>query len=410
MRRFVPAVMLLIAGLAHAVPTSTSASTPDAAMRDPLIATKRYDIAFSPNADGRKDTGPITFSLERSARVKVRVVIGEGDGTVVLGPRRLGRLPRGQHVWRWDGRGEGGRPVADGNYEVWLTARRGDRKELLGVRTTVASTMARGTLATTRLPVYPQATQVADRVLLVYLFPGWSHVEEFYSQGVHRVAFEIRTAAGDVVRRHVVRDLATPSFAWYARQGDGSPMPAGDYLARVTVHDGAGNRRVFKKHLTVSHSELVEAIYSPDTLPAAQTRTFETAGHGDSCGPVPSDRFPDGLSFRPCSYSSLETFTHSVPFPAAPVDSYRVSATGGPTEPGTADQGHLHGTSTVPGDGTTTTPWLAPSLTSHPFLPGLSDAMWWLLITLPPDSYDVGTFTAEYRHYCEPADQDCLNP
>lgn len=413
MRRVGPVVLLLLTAVLHVVPASALVTTD--AKQEPLLQTVHWRVQFSPNGDGRKDAGRIRFLLSKSAWVKL-VVRSQITGEVVRGPVRLGRLARGEHLWRWDGKRDGGGVVPDGTYPVMVTATRGERKQTVNVaNATVVTTMDRGSLVTTRLPVYPQANQVADRVLLVYLFPGWDYLTEFHADGVPRVVFEIRSGSGDVVRRGIVKHAITPTFAWYARRRDGSAMPAGDYRARMIVHDGAGNRQVFKRQLTVSHEQLIEDVFT-DTLASGQTRRFRVAEE-DYCAATPSDRFPDGLSFRPCWFDgpTRAYFTHSVPFAAAPADSFRVSVTGGPTEPGTTDQGYIYGPSqaptyTVPGDGTTRTPWQTPDLNTHPFLPGLSDALWWSFSTESPDSYDVDTFTVEYRHYCEAADEECLNP
>src|SRR5262249_10904955 len=124
--------------------------------------------------------------------------------------------------------------------------------------------------------------------------------------------------------------------------------------------------------------------------------------------PTISDRFPGGLSYRPCpnSISYFATGYHgmSVPFVPAPVDTFRVGMTGGPTTPGAADAGTLY----VPGSGTllsvsgevTVTSDLCPvGLHDYPHLPDLALPVNWAFYTQRPASYDVATFTVEYRHY-----------
>ena len=58
-------------------------------------------------------------------------------------------------------------------------------------------------------------------------------------------------------------------------------------------------------------------------------------GCGEGCSPVDSDRFPGGLSFRDCQGYGYDAPTYArfalpLPFAAAPADTYRVTATGGP--------------------------------------------------------------------------------
>jgi hypothetical protein len=118
---------------------------------------------------------------------------------------------------------------------------------------------------------------------------------------------------------------------------------------------------------------------------------------------VASERFADGLSFRPCpTASGWHTAGYhgaDVPFPEAAVDSYRVTATGGPTTPGGTDQGRLGGVLTNPGDASTSTPWMPVHLASHPFLPDQDRPITWSFTTDGTNSYDVATFTVEYRRY-----------
>jgi hypothetical protein len=117
---------------------------------------------------------------------------------------------------------------------------------------------------------------------------------------------------------------------------------------------------------------------------------------------VPSDRFPDGLSFRqPCSfgYAAVEYFAAAPPDVPAPVDAYRVSATGGPTTPGDSDVAHFDDLVLGPGDATATTPWEQVDLDAYPYLPDAGRPMRWAVSTSQENDYDISTFTLEYRYY-----------
>jgi hypothetical protein len=208
-----------------------------------------------------------------------------------------------------------------------------------------------------------------------------------------------------VVRRRTVRGALTPTFDWFALRGDGSPLPAGTYVARVSVYDAVGNRQRFDQPVSVSHQDLVEEVWT-ESVPASQADTYPPfyGGCNDCahCRPVDSLRFPDGLSFPACDIEYADTvgfFASDVPFPVAPVDSFRITATGGPTEPGSPDTGGLSGTPTGPGDSSTSTPWLPVSLARYPYLPDRRRPVTWTFGTRDDDSYDVAGFDIEYRHF-----------
>ncbi len=251
---------------------------------------------------------------------------------------------------------------------------------------------------------------VDDHVQLVWVLDGWNPWdEEIFPEEdqLARARLEIRTRGGDLVWRRTVRDRYTPTFDWYAQHDGGRALRAGRYVARVMVSDAAGNRRRDSRDLTVSHAQLVEEVWN-SAVAAAQAGHYSPYfggcnGCGESCGPVASERFPDGLSFRPCTapyyWGTAGYFGSDVPFPEAPVDSYRVTASGGPTTPGSSDQGRLSGTPIGPGDAAATTPWRSVDLTGDPFLPAQDRPVTWTFATVPPNSYDVATFTVEYKHY-----------
>lgn len=398
------AAMLLLpalGGAASAAPAGGPSRT--AAARASLITVGEAQLLFSPNRDGRRDTARRTFTLTRPARVVVRV---RGAGRLVRGPVRLGVLKAGRHAWRWDGRGNDGRVVRDGDYRMIFNARRGERRARVTAVASVDTTLERGSLASTRPTVYPAASLVSDRLQLAYLQPDWDGGSEFLLPGVFRAVLVISNPSGDVVRRRTVRDVSTPVFDWFALRDDGSPLPAGEYVARVLVFDEAGNRRVLAQPVTVSHQDLVEEIWTEPASPASQLATYAPSYGGcndcGACAPVASDRFEGGLSFRECDVEFADTvgfFASDVPFAVAPVDTFRITATGGPTAPGSPDTGHLHGTPTAEGDSTTTSDWAPVRLTTHPHLPGQDRPVSWRFWTSEDASYDIATFAVEYRHW-----------
>ena len=404
-------VSTLTGGLSGTAGASTDpapgASAHRAPAARPLIEPAKVNTTyFSPNGDRRLDRAHIRFTLTRSARVRVTV---RDDGATVRGPVRLGTLSRGRHVWRWDGRTDGGAVAADQDYRVDLKAVTRTRTQTTKTHAVVDTVRPRGQLVSSRPTVFPQATVVDDHARLVWVVNGWNPwEEEFFPEDDQRVRVqvEIGTPRGDVVWRRTVRNEYTPSFDWYAKR-DGRALPTGRYLARVTVTDQAGNRRRASHDLWVSHAQLAEETWTT-TMPAGQTGHYDPYFGGcngctETCSPEASERFDDGLSFRPCpstsGWATIGRFGSDVPFPEAPVDSFRVTATGGPTTPGGSDRGGIAGTPTNPGDASTTTPWRPVHLTSHPFLPDQDRPAIWTFSTSESNSYDVATFTLEYRHY-----------
>ena len=83
----------------------------------------------------------------------------------------------------------------------------------------------------------------------------------------------------------------------------------------------------------------------------------------------------------------------------APVDAFRVTATGGPTTPGDSDIAHFDGLVLGPGDAAATTPWQAVDLDSYPYLPEAERPITWAVSTSEENDYDVASFTVEYRYY-----------
>ena len=220
-----------------------------------------------------------------------------------------------------------------------------------------------GKLVLSRPVVYPAATAVDGRPRSAcYVRAGFS--EE------HPPVLEATTACPSACapawscsrarrragsRRHVAPGYR-PAFSWSARSDSGRPSArAGTYRppaddARRSgqrAHDPACGRGLGRaadradldgdhdrgRHVPTSGRA---PIYDPGCI-----------GCGEVCGPVPSDRFPGGLSFRqPCSfgYAAVRYFAAAAPVVPAPVDAFRVSATGGPTTPGDTDVAHFDAT------------------------------------------------------------------
>lgn len=279
------------------------------------------------------------------------------------------------------------------------------------------ATSAAGTdrLLPTRMVVYPRATAVHDRVQLVYMRTGWDLRQvvdpEIYPSRRLLASVVTKNPQGRVVWRSRSTTAYTPAFDWDARRQDGSPLSAGAYLARLTVKNvNTGNIHTINRKIRVSDKQLVQAAWTR-TLAAASVPTYTPVysgscnGCGERCNPVPSSRFMGGLSFAPCDQSYYRTdrlFRLDVPFREAPVDSYRVTATGGPPTAEGTGTGAIGWPGLVPlgpGDDTRTSHWRTVHLHQPSFLPDARGPMAWAFTRTSPEAYDIATFTLEYRRY-----------
>jgi len=367
-------------------------------------------VTFSPNGDGRGDVARVPFRLTAAADVTAKVKV---DGDVIVRTVVLGHLDKGDHVFRWDGRTGLGQLLPDGTYRVLLIAEAGSRRDSdwseVGVDTVNCAR-----LKTTRRTVYPRATVVDDLVQIVLVDCEWSSwAAELGDVLQLETRLKVIDQRGKVVRDQVLHDQTTPTLTWDGRRQDGRPAPAGAYQAWVSSVDPAGNHGRFLATLRVSHEQLVERTQTY-SLAAAEAGHYTPEfggcnGCGDFCAPLSSARYPDGLSFRPCEspflYGAHAYFAAYAPVDqAAPVDSFRVTAVGGPTTPGSTDTADLVVaetllTTTPVGDGSTTSPWSPVLLNAHPYLPTESTPVFWSFGTTTPSSYDVASFTVEYRSY-----------
>jgi hypothetical protein len=247
---------------------------------------------------------------------------------------------------------------------------------------------------------------------VVYVREGYSAEEQYYPQYTeppHRLHTRITITNAD---DDPVLDqrfwLYLPWVKWTGDDAEGQPLVPGTYTLRVSVRDPVGNTRTFRRPVQVAGAQLSQRSWV-ETVAAgsvgdgsAPVSDPSCLGCGDVCAPVLSDRFPGGLSFRqPCDfgYAALQYFGAAPPFTPAPVDYYRVSATGGPMTPGDSDVGWLDGVAMGPGDVTVTSPYHSVDPTTVPYLPSGRQPLNWSFQTTSENDYDVASFTVEYRYY-----------
>ncbi len=405
--------MKMIGILLVALSASLFVATPAAEAAPPqseLLELVHHDLYFSPNGDGTSDRARVVYRLDH--RAYVSVLVRDRHGKAV---RRaaLGVQEASRQVWRWDGRSNAGRVLPDGYYRLILSAR-GDGRTSRAPTSVVAVTAPdAGRLVLSRSTVYPAATAVVDSLAVAYVRAGYSEEQRLYGQyyGDRPIRLTARFVLVDSHGDTVLTRTSTryrPALSWTARDADDRPIQPGAYTLRVRITDEAGNARWLRRGVVVSAAQLAEKVWTA-TIPAASADqgsgpVYDPSclGCGEVCGPVPSDRFPGGLSFRqPCSfgYAAVRYFAASPPDVPAPVDAFRVTATGGPTTPGDTDIAHFSGLVLGPGDAAVTTPWQEVDLDSYPYLPEARSPMTWAVSTVDLNDYDIASFTVEYRYY-----------
>ena len=378
-----------------AVPTAATAAPP-------LVTIAEPTVWLSPNGDGRQDSASVRFRLAKESAVTV-VVGGSGRKEAVS----LGTLAAGAHRWSWNGRIGG--LVPDGRYRVVIRAQRDGRVDAVKVRAVVDTVPDQGRLVASRPTVHPKATAVVDHALVTYLRGSWSPqnaVDGTFGLALG-VEFTVLAPDGSVVTHRSMRTEGPATLDWSGRGAGGEPLTEGRYTVRVRVIDPAGNRSRYTQPLDVSHRQLRKDLVTT-TVPAAAASTWDPAypgsclGCGEWCSPVPSARYVAGLSFdvASCGWgSSLGFFAWTPPFRAAPVDTYRVTAVGGPAIPGTQATLALSGEVMGPGDDTATTPWTGLDLGRPPYLPDGETPATWSASAGVDAAYDVASFTIEYVHW-----------
>jgi flagellar hook assembly protein FlgD len=397
-------------------PLAVSAAAPADAADTFFVRMEKKAVFLSPDGDGRRDFARIAFDLGKRAQVSVSV---SHHGVVLFAKGiDLGTLDAGRHYWKFEGRDSRGHLLPDDDYEVQVVATRHGKKRSAYANAFIATQPDRGTLLVSRPTVYPRATAVDDRILVTYLREGWDPNRAAYpGDGFYvdlvplmplRVHLFVLDGRGERVYRDTERKAYTPVLAWDGTRG-GKPVKAGKYTVKVFVADPAGNHSSYTQNVRVSNRQLEQQTWST-TVSAADALTYSAPyppscnGCSEGCAPVPSTRFAGGLSFPACTTDGLggstsRYFTMPVPFAAAPVDRFRVSATGGPTDPASASIGHLGDTQVGPGDATAWTPWAAAKLGAAPYLPDQASPVSWHFYTGAGSSYDVASFTVEYRYY-----------
>ncbi|KQW43996.1 hypothetical protein ASC77_21625 [Nocardioides sp. Root1257] len=385
------------------------------AVQGPVRTVQHF---FSPNGDGQQDVARLGFTLEQPMVVQGAVRVDHGHGKVVA-RIPLGRMSAGHHVWDWSGLDEHGNPVPAGRYDLAIAGTQVARPHHTASSGWIGAwildtTAPDPTVTANRTTVYPATTLFSDEVR--FKFEG----HDITAPQIHAT---VQTAAGAAVRTLTAEDTpcysgepdhgwgwyysgGCPMLRWDGRDASGAVQPPGSYVLHVVGEDLAGNRAVSDTPLTVSAAPLVEhtrtttydAAHTPRS-PGACAIPGAPQGCGtDSCGPVGSDRYADGLSFRSgpgCGAGATHPSTADfLAVGDTGHEQIRVTATGGPSTPGAPDTASLSGT-TMQGDGSFVSPWI-PLHVPHG---GLTAAGVWSVTTQSGAAYDVASFSVEQTYF-----------
>jgi len=247
----------------------------------PVVEQLSFKRHFSPNADGRADSSPVSFRLRNADDVTVSIVNEDGDPVAVLADDV--KLSKGRHRYVWNGRTEDGDVAPDGIYFPRIGLRHKGRTitspRKMFLDTTPPESLVRyvspdvispdGTGGSNRATVRFAAPKRIAPTLLVYRTDG--------------------SRARLVARRTGKRDSGR--LSWDGQVGLGAtqrPAPAGNYLMAVRTRDAAGNdgpavlpptRKSVRGNPGVIVRYLA-AVGPAESTPAGQSASFKVLADG----------------------------------------------------------------------------------------------------------------------------------
>jgi flagellar hook assembly protein FlgD len=437
------AVALVAAATVITSLVGVSSATAASGATGPVVRAEPT-VYFSPNGDHVKDKARIAFTLAKKADVTVKVRRTNSTKTVFR--KELGKVTRGTHTWRWNGKNHNGRIVRDGQYRVVFVADQvakdgKTRRDSTDLYVDTVYEPAGVQSSTSRVDtVYPLTTVITDRVGFRHGCYGCTE-----DDSVARFEFSVVKVQSDGSNT-VVYTNAGPyppytafPITWDGRDNAGQALPAGRYLAYLDVVDLAGNAgRAGFAFVDVSGVPLVEATGTVTLAPTRNPYTAagssaarvadgrpSTTGGDDPpppvpCGTVvPSTVYPDAgaMSYRSsdacggtAARPSIATarggaYLTSVNAPRG-ISSAQVAMRGKPTVDGETDTAELvvgtNGTgetvtsAAVAGESVTTGsvvawPW---DPTKESYRPWVG----WTITTRGVDSYDVADVTVTYKY------------
>ncbi|MGA2977435.1 MAG: FlgD immunoglobulin-like domain containing protein [Spirochaetia bacterium] len=212
------------------MPKATSPSVTIDVTAPQAAAKAEYDV-FSPNGDGNKDT--VAIFQDTSEELFWTGVIRDSAGKDV---KTMVWRGRADDKWVWDGKGDDGALLPDGIYVYSLssTDRAGNTgtSAPISIRIDTEDTPVRVSAD----PPYfsPNGDGVKDKVRII---PSLR-----VTAGVDSWTFQVKDAAGNVVRTFTGRSRAPDEIAWDGIDDGGKHAPDGQYTATLSVSYVNGNK------------------------------------------------------------------------------------------------------------------------------------------------------------------------
>jgi hypothetical protein len=198
----------------------------------PVLGQIGVTPVFSPNRDGRLDRAVVSFKLKQADRIAVTVIDARDDEVRELTGGRdaaAGELER----FKWDGRDDAGRPVADGRYRFRVALQRQGRSVRVPKSIRLDVTPPRPLVAS----IGPFRAPGPELLPLPGGRPAEVHLRA-PARGLRVLLFKTGPGAPRLVGSW---DHPGTTWRWDGRTGDGRPVSPGSYLVAVEARDRAGN-------------------------------------------------------------------------------------------------------------------------------------------------------------------------
>ena len=237
-----------------------------------ITGTQSWPILVSPNGDRLNETAQLTFVLSEPAAVvaSVRDAAGATVRTFTLS------AAAGPGAVAWDGLGEAGARVPDGQYVLEVTAPDAAGNVGPGVMAPIVLATARSGLTAAPAWISPAGRGTDPRASNL----------SFTLARPASVTWQVTTTAGAPVRTWYADaplDAGAYMVLWDGRDDTGALVPKGRYLSRVTVADGVTSTT----EQAWVYSDGIRILTS-DTTPAAGQAVTITVVAVEALGANPS--------------------------------------------------------------------------------------------------------------------------
>lgn len=210
----------------------------------PIVRGFQSTRLFSPNDDGARDVARISFRMNEPGQADVSIM--DVGGTRTWRTLTTGDQPAGIVRLSWDGRGDAGTPVADGQYVVSLRARSGRKQYKASRRMTLDRTPP------------PLGTVSVESAAIAGPGAGECRVAATALDRGSMALVAVPTDGKDVpvarLDRANVASGQTVLWDWDGRGADRKPVAAGLYLIRAALADRAKNTATRAATCWVGHA------------------------------------------------------------------------------------------------------------------------------------------------------------